>query len=137
MAFTVRNKTAFITGAGAGIGRGAAFLLAKERAKVVATDIDMTGLEETASLVRQAGTEILILKHDVTPGEQWTAAYAWTKERLSGIDVIANVAGIHIVAPVNEISSRHGAAWRRSKSEVSIRARSISCPIRPSAAVDQ
>ena len=52
MAFTVKNKTAFITGARAGIGRGAAFLLAEEGAKVVATDIDMTGLEETASLVR-------------------------------------------------------------------------------------
>lgn len=69
MAFTVKNKTAFITGARAGIGRGAAFLIAEEGAKVVATDIDMTGLDETASLVRQPGRESLILKHDVTPEE--------------------------------------------------------------------
>ncbi|WP_159101768.1 hypothetical protein [Asaia platycodi] len=46
----MRNKTVFITRAG--VGRGAASLFAKEGAKVVATDIDMTGLEETASLVR-------------------------------------------------------------------------------------
>ncbi|WP_081775929.1 SDR family NAD(P)-dependent oxidoreductase [Asaia platycodi] len=53
---------------------------------------------------------VLIQSHDVTPEEQWTAAYAWTKEPLSGIDVLVNVAGIHIVVPVDEISSRHRAA---------------------------
>ncbi|NVN43136.1 glucose 1-dehydrogenase [Asaia siamensis] len=110
MAVTVKNKTVFITGAGAGIGRGAALLFAKEGAKVVATDVDMSGLEETQTLVRQAGGDILILQHDVTSEEQWIAAYAQARERFGGIDVLVNNAGIYIIAPVTEITLE---TWNR------------------------
>ncbi len=45
---TLKNKTAIITGAGSGIGRAISLLYAAEGAKLVITDIDEKGGNETA-----------------------------------------------------------------------------------------
>ena len=47
MADRLRNKVAFITGAGAGMGREAAILFAEEGARVVVADIDGAAAAET------------------------------------------------------------------------------------------
>ncbi len=44
------GKTAFITGAGTGIGRATAILFAREGARVAIADIDAAAGEETAHL---------------------------------------------------------------------------------------
>ena len=44
----LQGKVAFITGAGAGIGRATAVLFAREGAKVVVAEIDAKAGEETA-----------------------------------------------------------------------------------------
>lgn len=102
MSLTVTDKVVVITGAAAGIGRGTAELFARGGAKVVATDIDTRGLEETAALVTAAGGEILTLKHDVASEEAWIEVFAQAKERFGGIDVLVNNAGIYIIAPLAE-----------------------------------
>jgi NAD(P)-dependent dehydrogenase (short-subunit alcohol dehydrogenase family) len=49
------GKVAVVTGAGGGIGRGHAKLLAQEGATVVVNDVDPTAAEETVSLIAGAG----------------------------------------------------------------------------------
>ena len=49
MAGRTAGKTAFVTAAAAGIGRASAIALAREGAKVIATDIDEVGLKSLAS----------------------------------------------------------------------------------------
>src|SRR6188768_2580386 len=51
------GTVAAITGAGSGIGRGIATALAAAGARVVANDLDASGLDETLALVRAAGSE--------------------------------------------------------------------------------
>jgi len=49
------NKVGIITGAGSGIGRGIAFLFAKEGAIIVVVDIDSEGGKETVAYIRKNG----------------------------------------------------------------------------------
>lgn len=110
MSVTVKDKVVVITGAGAGIGRTTAELFAKGGAKIVATDIDVKGLEETAKLVVKAGSEALVLRHDVTSEDDWIAVYKKAKAKFGGVDVLVNNAGIYIIAPVSEITVE---TWNR------------------------
>ena len=49
----VSGKIALVTGAGAGIGRAAALKFFNEGAKVVVSDLDDDGGNETAALIRK------------------------------------------------------------------------------------
>ena len=51
----LKNKVAIITGAGSGIGRETALLFAKEGAKVVVSDVNEKGGEETAAGIKEIG----------------------------------------------------------------------------------
>ncbi|CAG2061740.1 unnamed protein product [Timema podura] len=46
------GKLAFVTGAGSGIGRAACQVLAREGAKVIATDKDEKSAQKTLSLLK-------------------------------------------------------------------------------------
>jgi 3-oxoacyl-[acyl-carrier protein] reductase len=49
------GKVAVITGSGHGIGRATATRFAADGASVVANDVDAEPVEETATLIREAG----------------------------------------------------------------------------------
>ena len=64
------GKVAFITGAGTGIGRGAALRLAHEGASICIADIDKGLADETASMVRKSGRDALALKCNTASKDQ-------------------------------------------------------------------
>ena len=87
----VSGKIALITGAGSGLGRATAIMLAKEGAKVVVTDINHETAKETANLI---GQNALALEQDVTSEERWKEVLAETKSYFGGLNILVNNAGI-------------------------------------------
>jgi 3(or 17)beta-hydroxysteroid dehydrogenase len=90
----VEGKVAIVTGAGSGIGRAGAIALAREGARVVATDLVQVAAEETAAAVRRNGGQALALAHDVGEEAQWTAVIDATRKAFGRLDVLVNNAGI-------------------------------------------
>lgn len=101
----VSGKTALVTGAAAGIGRATALAFAEEGAKVMVSDIDEAGGQETVKLIRDAGGEAVFTRADVSAPEDVTALIAATVERFGRLDCACNNAGIEgRVAPLAEQS---------------------------------
>jgi NAD(P)-dependent dehydrogenase (short-subunit alcohol dehydrogenase family) len=86
------GKVAVITGAGGGMGREAAILFTEEGAEVCAADVDLDAAAETAHACRDG--RAFELRVDVSDEEQVAAMMRTTAERVGGIDVLYNNAGI-------------------------------------------
>jgi NAD(P)-dependent dehydrogenase (short-subunit alcohol dehydrogenase family) len=83
-----------ITGAGSGLGREMALRWAREGWQLALSDVNEAGLAETLKLVREAGGDGFTLRCDVRDYSQLTAFAQACAERLGGIDVIVNNAGV-------------------------------------------
>src|SRR5262245_9208748 len=93
----LRDRIAIVTGAGSGLGRAGALAFAREGARVVVSDIDPAGGEETVRLARAEGLEARFVRADVgQPGEAKALVDA-AIAAFGGLDVLYNNAG---VAPV-------------------------------------
>lgn len=104
------GKTALITGAGAGIGRAAAELFAREGACVVAVDYDEAAAQATCAAIAATGGRSLAFCADVSQPEQVAQMVEATAHAFGGIDVLFNNAGILVFGSVVETSF---ADWRR------------------------
>lgn len=94
MAGRVQGKKAFITGAGSGLGRATAHLLAKEGAVVALADINAETCQQTATEVEKAGGKAIPLKLDVRNEKQWQAALKEANDFMGGLNILVNNAGI-------------------------------------------
>ena len=90
----VDGKVAIVTGAGSGIGRAGAIALAREGARLVATDLVLSAVEETAAAIRRNGGEAIALAHDVGEEGHWTAVVEATHKAFGQLDVLVNNAGV-------------------------------------------
>jgi NAD(P)-dependent dehydrogenase (short-subunit alcohol dehydrogenase family) len=90
----VAGKVAVITGAGGGIGRATAELLASEGAKVLGGDLSLEGMEAVIGAVREAGGEMSGFKANVASREECEALIEEAVKRYGKIDILVNNAGI-------------------------------------------
>ncbi len=98
----LEDKVAIITGAGSGMGRADALLLAKEGAKVVVVDKDKEGAEETVRQVQaQRGDAIMIIA-DIAKTEDVKKMVEEVIEKYEKIDILVNNAGILLTHPITE-----------------------------------
>jgi 3-oxoacyl-[acyl-carrier protein] reductase len=90
----MQGKTAVITGAGSGMGRAAALLLAREGAQVVAADIAHSAAEATAEEIRETGGEARAHSVDISSSDSVDALVRSVEEAFGTITTLVNCAGI-------------------------------------------
>ncbi len=92
---TLDGKVVVITGAASGIGRALALDTARRGARLAISDVDVTGLQETADLVKKAtGQEVRVDKLDVRDREAWKEYAASVAADFGTVNVVVNNAGI-------------------------------------------
>ncbi len=107
------GKTALITGAAQGLGAGIALALARQGARVLATDRNEAGAQETAARIDAelgAGTAFAA-SHDVTSEDDWQAAVALAADKLGNLSILVNNAGIVTMGTVEDLDL---ATWRQA-----------------------
>ncbi|MEV6805450.1 glucose 1-dehydrogenase [Streptomyces sp. NPDC051132] len=88
------GRTALVTGAGSGIGRGVALALAREGARVVVAGRRREPLDETAALIGREGGTALAVTADVTRAGEVRDLVAAAVDRFGSLDVAVNNAGV-------------------------------------------
>jgi NAD(P)-dependent dehydrogenase (short-subunit alcohol dehydrogenase family) len=87
---TLRGKSAVVSGAGGGIGRGVALALAKEGANVTVVDLNGDGAEETVALLAETGAEALAVRCDIRNSSEVNDAVAAAVKRFGTVDILVN-----------------------------------------------
>jgi len=90
----LKNKVALVTGASSGIGRAVAMVWAREGARVVVSDMNRTGGEDTVALVREHGGEAIFLEADVGQPKDAQSLVEQAVAHYGRLDVACNNAGI-------------------------------------------
>lgn len=92
--FELGNRTAFITGAGRGMGYAHAKVLAEAGYNVGITDVDEMLAKEAAERIIEAGGSALGLKADVSIRSDVENAVSIVADWAGGIDVLVSNAGV-------------------------------------------
>ncbi len=104
----IQGKVIIITGASSGIGESTARYLAGQGARVVLGARREDRLQALAEEIRAAGGVAEYRATDVTEIEDLRALVALAQERLGGLDVIVNNAG---VMPLSPLDALHTKEW--------------------------
>jgi NAD(P)-dependent dehydrogenase (short-subunit alcohol dehydrogenase family) len=101
------GRTAVVTGAASGIGRGLALRAAQEGMAVALADVDEGGLEETRRQVDALGANVIAVPTDVSKSRAVEALAVAAESALGKIHLVFNNAGVLLT----------GRAWERSEAD--------------------
>jgi len=92
--FSLKDKTALVTGASQGIGRATALALAAAGARVAVAARSEAKLATLAAEISAAGGEALPVPMDVARPEQIKAGFEAVRARFGGLHILVNNAAI-------------------------------------------
>jgi NAD(P)-dependent dehydrogenase (short-subunit alcohol dehydrogenase family) len=98
------GRVAVVTGASKGLGREMAVALGSAGATVVLTSRNVGQLEETASLVAEAGGNPAVQQADLTVEADVRAMGAMLRERFGAVHILVNNAGVNLRKPVTDFT---------------------------------
>jgi 3-oxoacyl-[acyl-carrier protein] reductase len=107
----LKDRVAIVTGAARGLGQAYSLALAREGAKVVATDI--LSCADTIAKVQEEGGEAMGLMVDVADAQSTDAMAVQTMQRFGRIDILVNNAAVYgglTLTPFEQIAE---AEWDR------------------------
>jgi NAD(P)-dependent dehydrogenase (short-subunit alcohol dehydrogenase family) len=100
--FSLEGRVALVTGAGTGIGRGCALVLAEHGADIVLAGRRQEPLEKTAAEIEVLGRSALVVPTDVTDVGECEHLVTATVSELGRLDVLVNNAGGASTKPIAE-----------------------------------
>lgn len=107
---SVSGKVAIVTGAGSGVGRGIARVLAQNGAKVIIVDIGESRAKETANQISKAGGSSAPFMADVSRWNDMQKMAEFTVKEYGRIDILCENAGIY---PFGKIEDADEELWDR------------------------
>lgn len=109
MSLLLQDKVALVTGAGSGIGRAVAIKYAAEGAKVVVSDINQKGGDETVATIKEAGGDAIFIHADTSSAADNEALVAATVKQYGALHIACNNAGVG--APPADVGDYEIANW--------------------------
>lgn len=98
----LKNKVAVITGAGSGIGRGLAEVLASKGCRLALSDVNEIGLAETVAACR--GADVKAYHLDVSERDAIYAHAEQVQADFGAVNLVINNAGVALSASVREMT---------------------------------
>ncbi|HMI78429.1 MAG TPA: SDR family oxidoreductase [Ferruginibacter sp.] len=98
--FSLKNKTAVVTGAASGIGRAVAIVFAKQGATLHLLDLDEAQLDNVAKEIKNIGGNVNIYQLDVVNQASVKAIF----EKIDMVDILVNCAGISNIGKAADTS---------------------------------
>lgn len=99
------GRVALVTGAGSGIGRASAQLMAEAGAKIALLSRTREELEQVAADIERVGSEALIVDADISRPDEMQQAIRQIEDRWGRLDVVFANAGINGKwAPLDELT---------------------------------
>jgi NAD(P)-dependent dehydrogenase (short-subunit alcohol dehydrogenase family) len=102
--FSLAGKTALITGAGRGIGRGLALAFAEAGADIALNSRTEEELVQVAAEIEQRGRRAVVLPGDVSAAGQARGTVERAIAALGHLDILLNAAGTAIRSPAEEVT---------------------------------
>lgn len=107
---SLKGKIAVVTGGGSGIGRASCLRLAQEGIAIAVWDLNASGAQETAELVKAAGGSAVACSGDASSKTDIGMAVQRTRSELGPVAILVNNAGISLFEPILEITEEQ---WDR------------------------
>jgi len=92
--YTLKGKTALVTGSAQGIGKDIALALARAGANIIVNDVNSELAEQTAKEIQNLGVQARVQVADITDSDAVKQMIQRITEEFSAIDILINNAGI-------------------------------------------